>query len=115
MAALLDQLRQLHRDLERLAERDPDQEVTGVAVPLIDAVISEARANLPEGSTLGSQIVEIISPAAVLEEEVAPIRAADALVVVGQLLAVYQHAEDQKPNSSISSPARFRLDQFRKR
>ena len=43
MAALVDQLRQLHHDLQYLVERDPEQEVTGIALPLVDAVVSEAR------------------------------------------------------------------------
>lgn len=113
MAAILSQLRQLHADLQALVRRDPEQEVQGIALPLIDAVVSEARELLPEGSTLASQVVELVSPSAI--EEGDPIRAADALLVVGQLLAVYEHAENQKPNARVVSAARLRLDEPRKR
>lgn len=95
MAALVDQLRQLHGDLQRLVDRDPDQEVDGIALPLVDAVVSEARRNLPQGSTLGQQIIELVSPESI--ENGDPIRAAAALLVVGQLLAVFEHAQRQEP------------------
>lgn len=108
MAALLHQLRQLHSDLRALADRDPEQEVTGIAVPVIDAVISEARAAAPTGSTISTQVADIITPDAIAEGT--PVRAADALVVVGQLLAVFEHAELLKPNARVVSSARRRLD-----
>jgi hypothetical protein len=109
MAALVDQLRQLHRDLQALVDRDPEQEVRGPALPLMDAVISEARNNLPVGSTLGTQMVEIISVAAIESGE--PVRVADALIIVGQLLAVYEHQFSQQPKPK--SEARRRLDRER--
>lgn len=92
---MLYQLRQLHETLTRLVDRDPEQEVTGIALPVIDQVVAEARRSLPEGSTLGGQIVELISPESLDGGE--PVRAADALLVVGQLLAVFEHHEDQRP------------------
>lgn len=108
MAALLDQLRQLHTDLNRLAGRDPEQEVTGLAFNLLDAVISEARRMLPEGSTLQDQVIELINADLFDDDESEPkIRAADAVIIVGQLLAVYESAERQKPNASVVSPARM--------
>lgn len=95
MAALLDQLRQLHKDLEALMTQDSEQEVQGMALPLIDAVLSEARKRLPDESTLRNQIVELISPESIANGE--SIRAADALIVVGQLLAALDHYES--PNT----------------
>lgn len=89
MAALVDQLRQLHADLTRMVDRDPEQEVGGPALPLIDAVITEARESLPETSTLRHQVVDLISSYTV-EHGDGPFRAVDLLPVVGQLLAVYQ-------------------------
>lgn len=109
MAALVDQLRQLHADLATLVDRDPEQEVRGLALTLMDAVISEARQNLPEGSTLGFQIVEIISVEVMELGE--SVRAADALIIVGQLLAVYEHGLRQEPGAK--SEARKRLDRER--
>ena len=93
MAALVDQLRQLHHDLQYLVERDPEQEVTGIALPLVDAVVSEARIRLPPESTLQRQVVELISPESC--EEGNGVRAADALLVVGQLLAATEHYEQE--------------------
>jgi hypothetical protein len=94
VAKVVDQLRQLRADLLQLIERDPEQEVTGQALPLIDAVVSEAREALPPESTLASQIVEIISVDTIEAGE--PLRAADALVVVGQLLAVLDDGTDEE-------------------
>lgn len=91
MAALLDQLRQLRRDLKELVARDPEQEVGGLALPLIDSVLREARERLPSESSLPAQIVDLISPEAIEAGE--PIRAAEALVIVGQLLAALAHYE----------------------
>ena len=99
MAAIVDQLRQMHGDLERLATRDPEQEVRGVALPLVDAVLSEAKMLLPEGSTLARQIVELVSPESINDGD--PIRAADALLLVGQLLAVFEHHERQGTGPQI--------------
>lgn len=107
MAKLVDQLRQLHADLAQLIERDPEQEVTGQALPLIDAVVSETRGALPPESTLGSQIVEVISVETIEAGE--PLRAADALVLVGQLLAVL--ADDS--SESLREADRHLLTRFR--
>ena len=106
MAALVDQLRQLHSDLETLVDRDPEQEVRGPALTLVDLVTAEARNNLPEGSTLGSQITELISVELIEIGE--PLRAADALIVVGQLLSVFEHQLSLQPKPK--SEVRKRLD-----
>jgi hypothetical protein len=100
VAALLDQLRQLHADLKTLVDRDPEQEVTGTAIYLIDDVISEARSWLPEESTLRSQVREIISVDSILSDE--PLRAADALLVVGQLLAAIESYSRAASESELS-------------
>jgi hypothetical protein len=94
VAALPSQLRQLHDDLKNLVDRDPEQEVTGVALPLIDAVVAEARRRLPPESTLQHQVIELISLETI--EEGNAIRAADALLVVGQLLAATEHYEREQ-------------------
>jgi hypothetical protein len=82
VAALLDQMRQLHSDLRALAERDPEQEVRGTAELTLSSILSEARASLPTESTLRDQIVDLISPESIEAGE--PVRVVDALIVVGQ-------------------------------
>jgi hypothetical protein len=85
MAALLDQLRQMHRDLHALAQTDSEQEVTGRAFAMVDAVLAEARVRRPPESTLRSQIEEFITPDAVAGgEDVEVPKAADAAVLAGQ-------------------------------
>lgn len=61
VAALLDQLRQLHEDLRHLVDCDPEQEVTGIAFTLVDQVIAEARSWLPVDSSLRNQVPELVS------------------------------------------------------
>jgi hypothetical protein len=103
MAALLAQLEQLHQDLAALMERDPEQEVVGSAFPLLDAVLSEAREALPTDSTLRSQVADLADEAIVTGERV---RAADALVIVGQLLAALRHYTEAPPKeiSTLAPP-----------
>ena len=88
MAALLARLEQLHRDLTELIENDPEQEVTGSAFSLLDAVLSEAREALPAESALRGQVADLVYEAIATGERV---RAADALIIVGQLLAALRH------------------------
>lgn len=110
VAALLDQMRQLHSDLRALAERDPEQEVRGTAELTLSSILSEARASLPTESTLRDQIVDLISPESIEAGE--PVRVVDALIVVGQILAVLEHEEKKLPNASISVP-RGHIDDYR--
>lgn len=85
VSALLGQLRQLHSDLLTIARDDAEQEVMGLALPLVDAVLSEARSMLPPDSGLATQIVDLISVEQIEAGE--GIRAVDASILVGQLLA----------------------------
>lgn len=89
MAALQDQLRQLHTDLKSLIEHDPEQELQGPALPLADKVLREAKEALLPESTVREQVEDLISPAQVERGE--SLRAADVLVAVGQLLASVRH------------------------
>lgn len=102
MAALVDQLRQLRSDLVALVDSDEEQEVTGIALHLVDAVLSEARVSLPPESTLSHQIVDLISADSIAAED-PPVRAADALVVVGQLLAVLDRAAREQDEQLLRS------------
>jgi len=82
-----------------------------VALTMMDAVISEARASLPTGSTLGSQIVDLISPEAIASE--VPARAADALLLVGQLLAVYESDARSKTDEATAAASADRRKRLR--
>jgi hypothetical protein len=93
MGALVDQLKQLRQDLLDLVAADSEQEVGDPALPLIDLVLSEARERLPPGSTLGSQIVDLVSADVIGSGEDVAYRAAEVLVITGQLLAVLEHAD----------------------
>lgn len=86
-AGLRRQLQQLYLDLLAVIERDPEQEIIGIALPVVDCVLSAARQELAAESAtaLTEAMVELISPATVGEG--APIRALDTWLVVGQLLA----------------------------
>jgi hypothetical protein len=76
--------------LERLVDRDPDQEVQGIALPVMDAVIEAVRQVLPEDHPVVKAARSVISPELIESGE--PVRAADALVVAKQL------------NTAIGSP-----------
>jgi hypothetical protein len=76
------QLRALKATLEHLVDRDPEQEVQGIALPILDAVISAVRGVVPDSEVVKSAR-EIISPDAVAHGE--SVRAADALVAVTAL------------------------------
>ena len=90
-ADLVTHLRQLYGDLFAVIDRDPEQEILGIALPVVDCIITAAREAMtssaspepPAGLTI--RIVDLISPAAV--EAGVPIRALDAWIVVGQVLA----------------------------
>jgi hypothetical protein len=73
---------ELVRTLRRLTERDPDQEVQGIAVPVLDAVIALARTCVPDDPVV-SRMEDAVSPRLVIEDD--PVRAADALVAAEQL------------------------------
>jgi hypothetical protein len=85
------QLRQLYRDLLAVIERDPEQEIVGVALPVVDWVMSAARDLLSERrNPFAAAMVDLIS----LDTcgGGLPVRALDAWLVVGQLLAAAEVA-----------------------
>jgi hypothetical protein len=79
-----DALRQLQGDLQRVMEHDPYLEVSGLALPVVDSVLAVARNHVQEGDPVLNAVTELITPETI--EDGAPIRAADALLVSGQLL-----------------------------
>lgn len=68
--------------LKTLVARDPEQEVTGFALPVFDAVVETVRAALPNDPVVEA-VRGVISPEQIELGE--PIRAADALLVAEQL------------------------------
>jgi hypothetical protein len=68
--------------LETLTKRDPEQEVQGIALPVLDAVIESVRLVLP-GNPVVEAVRGVLSPEQIASGEM--IRAADALLVAKQL------------------------------
>ena len=100
LSATLDELRQI-------SDRDPEQEIQGRAVSVLDAVISEAKKLLPDHAIL-TAFEELISPGAIERAEAAP-RVVDVRAALAPVLAA---VEASVPNASIHSAARQRLDDF---
>ena len=73
---------QLHADLQRLVDRDPEQEVRDIAVPVFDAVVGLAPSLFPDDVVVQA-VADVLSPERIANAE--PVRAADALIVTGQL------------------------------
>ena len=72
----------LIKSLRAASERDPDQEVQGMALPVLDAVIEEVKAALGEDPVVRA-VAGVISPETIELGE--GIRAVDALLVAEQL------------------------------
>jgi len=83
-------------NLRALVNRDPEQEVRGMALPVMDAVLEAAKEFLP-GDPVIARMREVVSPETVAEGE--PLRAVDVLVVVDQLHAALDEA--RPPDISI--------------
>src|ERR687891_61244 len=79
----------LRDNLRAMVDRDPEQEVRGMALPVIDAVLEAAKEFLP-GDPVIATMREVVSPESVAEGE--PLRAVDVLVVVDQLHAALDDA-----------------------
>jgi hypothetical protein len=78
------QIVSLIQTLETLTKRDPEQEVQGIALPVLDAVIESIREALPDNAVVAA-VRGVLSPEQIASGE--PIRAADALLVATQLSA----------------------------
>ncbi|MGH3762945.1 hypothetical protein [Actinophytocola sp.] len=72
----------LIRSLQTLIKRDPEQEVQGLAVPVLSATLDAIKRATPDDPVVGS-LVELMSADFIGAGE--PIRAADMLVVAEQL------------------------------
>ena len=75
---------QLHQDLKEIAARDPDQEVRGLAVPVIDAVVTACVSFLDEEDPVFEKIRQLFSVEALESGE--PLRAVDAQIAAGAAL-----------------------------
>jgi hypothetical protein len=69
--------------LGELVKRDPEQEVTGIALPVFDAVVEAIKDDIGRDNPVVQAVAGIISPETV--EAGDPIRAADALLVAKML------------------------------
>lgn len=93
----------LQHTLEKLVERDPEQEVRDMAIPAVDAALEAARRFLGADDPLVAGLQDIISPERVESQD--EIRAADVLIVVSQL----QQALYEPPRPpDLSGPSRWR-------
>lgn len=84
-------LSQLRDDLGVLLRNDPDQELLGVAVPVIERALDEAR-EVVQGP-VAETVYTVLPPGAFDSEDSTPLRASDVLVMVGQLLAALPPAQ----------------------
>lgn len=75
---------QLYGDLQRLVDRDPDQEVWDDVFPVMDAVLAIVRAALPNDPVIAS-VRDFVSADSIAADRER--RAAEVLVVVGQVMA----------------------------
>jgi hypothetical protein len=77
-------LRGLRDSLQVLISRDPEQEVQGIAVPVVAAALNDIKTAKPHDPVVQS-VVDLFSAEQIGTGD--PIRAADLLVVVDQLAA----------------------------
>lgn len=75
----------LIKSLNTLVARDPEQEVQGIAIPVLDAALMEIKAAMPDDAVVRA-LVDLVSADHIGSGEA--LRAADMLVVAEQLDAV---------------------------
>jgi len=80
-----DRVEALIETLTKLQAKDPDQEVHGIAVPVLDAVIEAIKADIGRDNPVVAATAGVISPDLIASGD--PIRAADALLVAEMLNA----------------------------
>ncbi len=73
----------LYRQLQQIATQDPEQEVMGIAVPVLDALLEACKAFVADDPVVKA-IEGLMTPALVEEGQ---LRAVDAALVVQQLAA----------------------------
>lgn len=95
----------LRKTLEAMVRRDPEQEVQGMALPVVDACFEAARQHLWEDDPLRRVATEVITPEMIADASNEPLRALDALLVAQQLEA----ALFEMPRARVYSAAIRRL------
>lgn len=94
--------RGLIESLQKIVERDSDQEVQGSAVRVVDAVIAESRKLVPDHPVVKA-LPDLISPTAV--EDAAPLRAADLLLILIPLHEALSREHDRRKSpAGVWSP-----------
>jgi hypothetical protein len=88
------QVQRLAETLEKIVTMDPEQEVMGIALPVLDATLSAARDFLPHHPVV-TAAQDVISADAIAMGE--PIRAIDAYLVARQLAEALHRAEFHFP------------------
>jgi hypothetical protein len=73
----------LRGTLKQISATDPEQEVRGIAIPVVDAVLTGAGELLPKDDPVIDAVRGLITPETIAERE--PIRAVDAWIVADQL------------------------------
>lgn len=89
----------LYRDLERSSTSDAEQEVAGIAVPVLDALLAACRGYVADDPVVLA-IDGLVTPDAV---ETGSLRAVDAALVVHQL-ALALGPEVVMPRARVSAP-----------
>ena len=90
-----DALNTFAHDLKPIVDRDPEQEVQGLALPIIDAVLAAARAHIPSGDPVLDLATELRTPESVDSDET--VRAVDALIAAGQILEALRRGGADAP------------------
>lgn len=93
-------IEQLYRDLQGIVAKDQEQDVMGIALPVLDAVLSGVRQLIPVGHPVLERLHDLISVETITAGE--PIRASDALLVVGQVRAALPRPPPGKANDPPS-------------
>lgn len=93
-------IEQLYVDLQRLVDRDPEQEVWEDVIPVLDAVVQVVRDVLPEDPVLREVRSFYMSRASVDRE----LRAAEALLVAGSVRAAVPPPPPVRPAMGLRPP-----------
>jgi hypothetical protein len=94
LAVAVKRTRSLRDTLRAIVAKDQEQEVTGIALPVIDAVLTKGRDALPSDDSVVNAIHGLITPETIAEGEA--IGAVDALIVVEQLYVALKRLEPPK-------------------
>jgi hypothetical protein len=90
-----DRVLALVNSLRTIVNKDPEQDVLGWAVPVVDAVIEQARGYLGDDPVVAA-MAGLVSPENIAAGE--PIRAAEALILAEQLEAAFGEPPGRAPS-----------------